>query len=103
MTEFYQLSAQKTLETLKTSAKGLTEKEAQARLQEFGLNRLLTKRRIDPFHIFFAHPLMVLLSHSGWREVGFYGTHGPRNNSPMPSAVSYRNPPGEWAFRLLPG
>jgi Ca2+-transporting ATPase len=47
------IEAHQVLQSLQSSQEGLSEQEAQSRLQEFGLNELRRERRITPLEIFF--------------------------------------------------
>src|SRR3989344_642900 len=64
MTDFYRKTIRETIEELKTSENGLSESEAQARLQRYGYNAIEETQRISPFRIFisqFASPLIWVL------------------------------------------
>ena len=50
---WYQLSVAEVLEQQKTSAKGLTIEDCQQRIEKFGPNELVEKKRISPIVIFF--------------------------------------------------
>jgi Mg2+-importing ATPase len=57
-------SAEDIFTTLKTSAKGLSQQEASARLKTYGLNEFAGKKKLQPFLIFFSKfksPLLLLL------------------------------------------
>lgn len=61
---YHTLSVRATLRALKTSKRGLTQKEAQARLAEYGRNEIVRRKKADPFAIFarqFASPLIAVL------------------------------------------
>jgi P-type Ca2+ transporter type 2C len=61
---FYTLTGEAVLEALASSPKGLTEDEAQARLETHGYNELAKGKQISPLDIFlrqFANLLMVIL------------------------------------------
>jgi Ca2+-transporting ATPase len=58
------IEAQQALQSLRSSEHGLSEQEAQSRLEEFGLNELRKERRITPLEIFvnqFKSFLIVIL------------------------------------------
>jgi len=69
MTENYHTLTQKEcLNLLNTSEKGLTEKEAKKRLQEYGYNELIKEKRTTPLVIFinqFKNALLLLLIFAG--------------------------------------
>ena len=50
---WYRLSAAQTLERLGTSAEGLSQTEADARLQRYGRNHIQEGRRRGPWRMFF--------------------------------------------------
>ncbi|MBU0457453.1 MAG: calcium-translocating P-type ATPase, SERCA-type [Nanoarchaeota archaeon] len=52
MVDYYNLSISETIKSLKSSEKGLTEKEAKQRLEKDGLNEIEKRKRITPFQIF---------------------------------------------------
>ena len=49
---FHALSIEKTFETLGTSEKGLSKRQVEKRLNKFGFNELLEKKKINPLIIF---------------------------------------------------
>lgn len=58
------IEAQQVLQSVRSSEEGLSEQEAQSRLEEFGLNELRKERRITPLEIFvnqFKSFLIVIL------------------------------------------
>ncbi|MBM3244671.1 MAG: HAD-IC family P-type ATPase [Candidatus Omnitrophica bacterium] len=62
--EWYQHSIEEVLAHLQASASGLTGQEAKARLDKYGLNQLLSKKRESKFLIFvkqFKSPLIYIL------------------------------------------
>ena len=62
--DYYKLSTNKIYKELKTDEKGLSNKEAKARLEKYGSNELKQKKRISPWKIFFgqfADPLIWIL------------------------------------------
>jgi len=66
--EWYQHSIEEVLGYLQTSASGLTGQEAKARLDKYGLNQLLSKKRESKFLIFvkqFKSPLIYILLFAG--------------------------------------
>jgi Ca2+-transporting ATPase len=74
------MSAQEVMEELKTDPKGLTSKEASERLQKYGYNELIERKRISPFQIFlnqfkdiFVIMLLIAIALSiviGWYKGG---------------------------------
>lgn len=61
---FYSLSQQEIFEKLNTSEKGLSQSEAQDRLQQYGKNQLTAKKKISPLAIFleqFKNSLILIL------------------------------------------
>ncbi len=63
-TPYHAIEAHQVLQSLRSSEEGLTEQEAQSRLQQFGLNELRKERRITPAQIFlnqFKSFLIVIL------------------------------------------
>ena len=50
--EYHALEKKKLLESLKATEKGLSTQEAERRLEEFGPNELVEKKRITPLQIF---------------------------------------------------
>ncbi|MEX2144860.1 MAG: HAD-IC family P-type ATPase [Candidatus Spechtbacterales bacterium] len=66
--QFYHISSDKVLENLKTSRRGLSDKEAQKRLEEIGPNVLEEKERITNLQILlnqFKSPLIFILLVAG--------------------------------------
>jgi Ca2+-transporting ATPase len=64
MPEFYQLSARESMQKLGTGEKGLSDKEAEKRLVEFGRNALVKKEEFIAFNILanqFKSPLILIL------------------------------------------
>ncbi len=53
-TEYYAVGKEKLLESLKSTDAGLSSEEAERRLQEFGPNELIEKKKISPLQIFFG-------------------------------------------------
>ncbi len=51
--EWHSMKKKQLLESLKATEKGLTTKEAERRLEEFGPNELVAKKGISPIQIFF--------------------------------------------------
>ena len=51
---FYQKTVDETLAALETTRTGLSDKEVNARRQQYGLNELKTESSINPFVIFFS-------------------------------------------------
>jgi Ca2+-transporting ATPase len=74
------MSAQEVMEELKTDPKGLTSKEASERLQKYGYNELIERKRVSPFQIFlnqfkdiFVIMLLIAIALSvviGWYKGG---------------------------------
>jgi len=54
MVDYYTLNADKVLDELKTSIKGLSDEEASKRLQQHGLNELKKGKKISPVKILLA-------------------------------------------------
>ena len=52
--EWHSLEKKQLLESLKATETGLTTEEAERRLQEFGPNELVEKKRVTPLQIFFG-------------------------------------------------
>ncbi len=52
--EWHSLEKKQLLESLKATEKGLSTEEAERRLQEFGPNELVEKKRVTPLQIFFG-------------------------------------------------
>ena len=50
--EWHALETDELMRTLKASEKGLSEEEAKRRLEEFGPNELVERKRVTPFQIF---------------------------------------------------
>ena len=50
--EWHGMETEELFRALKTSSKGLSEKEIQRRLEEFGPNELVERKRVTPFQIF---------------------------------------------------
>ncbi|MBD3249824.1 calcium-translocating P-type ATPase, SERCA-type [Candidatus Woesearchaeota archaeon] len=64
MVEYYTLGISEAIESLKSSEKGLTEKEAKQRLKKYGINELEKRRNISPIQIFirqFASFIVIIL------------------------------------------
>ncbi len=64
MFEFYSLKIEDCFKKLKTSAEGLTAKEAQRRIKKYGLNKLPELKSLGKFNIFlnqFKSPLIYIL------------------------------------------
>ena len=60
---WYQLSAEEVLDKQQTSLKGLTAAESKRRLEQFGPNELVEKKKASPFSIFLAQfkDLMIII------------------------------------------
>ncbi|MFD2515460.1 cation-translocating P-type ATPase [Pontibacter locisalis] len=73
---FHSISAEETLEKLKAGKEGLTQEEAQQRLQEVGPNELTGKEGINPFILFLKQfkdfLILILLLAAG---VAWYADH----------------------------
>ena len=52
--EFYNINLKEVFHKLKSSDEGLTQEEAQIRLEKFGHNELKSKKKISPLKIFFS-------------------------------------------------
>ncbi len=52
--EWHAIETEEFMKGLKTSEKGLSEEEANRRLQEFGPNELVERKRVTPLQIFFG-------------------------------------------------
>ena len=64
MSNYYQLSTKETVDTLKTDLNGLTQAEAEERLQRYGLNQLEEKKTVHPAQIFLRQckdPIIMIL------------------------------------------
>ncbi len=59
--KWHSLSSDEVLKRLQTNTNGLTEKEAQQRILQYGENKLEAKRRITPWQIFFNQFKNVLI------------------------------------------
>jgi len=62
--DYYNYSVNKVLDEFKTSSKGLSQQEAEKRLEKYGLNEIKEKKKISPFQIFFNQfksPLIYIL------------------------------------------
>ncbi|MCM2325786.1 MAG: calcium-translocating P-type ATPase, SERCA-type [Candidatus Woesearchaeota archaeon] len=62
--EFYKASIRQVYKELGSSEKGLTSKEAKARLEKYGLNKIEAKKKISPFLLFieqFNDPVIWVL------------------------------------------
>lgn len=61
--DWYQLSAEAVLEKQQTSLTGLTTEESKARLEQFGANELVEKKKASPLCIFLAQfkDLMIII------------------------------------------
>ena len=59
--EFYYLSIEETLQGLQSSENGLSDDEAEARLEKYGLNELMEEHRTTPLEIFLDQFKSVLI------------------------------------------
>ena len=62
--DYYNYSIKKTFDEFKTSEKGLSQQEAEKRLEKYGLNEIKEKKKISLFQIFFNQfksPLIYIL------------------------------------------
>lgn len=62
--EIWELSSEEVFSALKTSPQGLSREEAEKRIKEFGLNEVITGRRLSPLILFisqFRSPLVYIL------------------------------------------
>ena len=50
--EWHAMETEEFMKSLKVSDKGLSEEEAKRRLEEFGPNELVERKRVTPFQIF---------------------------------------------------
>ena len=50
--DYYNYSIKKTFDEFKTSEKGLSQQEAEKRLEKYGLNEIKEKKKISLFQIF---------------------------------------------------
>ena len=53
-TEWHAMEKERLVESLKSTEEGLSTEEAERRLQEFGPNELVEKKRVTPLQIFFG-------------------------------------------------
>jgi len=61
---YYSLNVKEVLKSLKTSEEGLTKKEAEKRLEKYGINEIEKRKRITPLQIFvrqFTSFIVVIL------------------------------------------
>ena len=68
MKEYYSLSIQETINQLDSSLKGLSQPEAEKRLQQFGFNELKKEKKLTVFDIFisqFKNVFLMLLVFAG--------------------------------------
>ena len=68
MVEYYNLNISESIKSLKSSEKGLTKKEAEKRLEEFGYNELQKEKKLTALTIFisqFKNALLLLLIVAG--------------------------------------
>ncbi|MBL7100938.1 MAG: HAD-IC family P-type ATPase, partial [Nanoarchaeota archaeon] len=64
MYDYYQISSKETIEKLKTKLEGLSQKEAEKRLRQHGVNQLEEKKRINPIKLLlkqFKDPIIMIL------------------------------------------
>jgi len=69
MVNYYTLNISEAIKLLKTSEKGLTKKEAEKRVEEFGYNELQKEKRLTALTIFlnqFKNALILLLFLQGF-------------------------------------
>ena len=62
--EYYKLTQEETIESLKSNIEGLKKQEAEERLKKYGLNELPKKKKKSPIQIFFNEykdPIVILL------------------------------------------
>ncbi len=62
--DYYNYPVDKILDKFKTSSKGLSQQEAEKRLEKYGLNEIKEEKKISPFQIFFNQfksPLIIIL------------------------------------------
>ncbi len=62
--DYYNYPVNKILSEFKTSSKGLSQQEAEKRLEKYGLNEIKEEKKISPFQIFFNQfksPLIYIL------------------------------------------
>jgi len=52
--DYYNYSVNKTLDEFKTSEKGLSQQDAEQRLEKYGLNEIKEEKKISVFQIFFS-------------------------------------------------
>ena len=69
MVEYYTLNISEAIKSLKSSERGLTKKEAEKRLEEFGYNELQKEKKLTALTIFisqFKNALILLLVFAGF-------------------------------------
>ncbi|PIN78746.1 ATPase, partial [Candidatus Woesearchaeota archaeon CG10_big_fil_rev_8_21_14_0_10_33_12] len=52
--DYYNYSVNKTLDEFKTSEKGLSQQDAEQRLEKYGLNEIKEEKKISVFQMFFS-------------------------------------------------